>query len=78
MTSLDDAMRQVTGVNVVNENAYQTRYQSRGFTMDNLQKDGISSSFQNSIAGMGLPKPPPNRRIWPFTIIWKSCAARRV
>lgn len=54
MTSLDDAMRQVTGVNVVNENAYQTRYQSRGFTMDNLQEDGISSSFQNSIAGMGF------------------------
>lgn len=53
MTSLDDAMRQVTGVNVINENSYQTRYLSRGFTMDNLQEDGISSSFQNSVAGMG-------------------------
>ncbi|VDR27243.1 Ferripyoverdine receptor precursor [Raoultella terrigena] len=53
MTSLDDAMRQVTGVNVINESSYQTRYQSRGFTMDNLQEDGISSSFQNSLAGMG-------------------------
>ncbi|MEF3091052.1 TonB-dependent siderophore receptor [Raoultella scottii] len=53
MSSLDDAMRQVTGVNVINESSYQTRYQSRGFTMDNLQEDGISSSFQNSLAGMG-------------------------
>jgi len=53
MTSLDDAMRQVTGVNVINESSYQTRYQSRGFTMDNIQEDGISSSFQNSVAGMG-------------------------
>lgn len=53
MTSLDDAMRQVTGVNVINETSYQTRYQSRGFTMDNIQEDGISSSFQNSVAGMG-------------------------
>ncbi|NIG88052.1 MAG: TonB-dependent receptor plug domain-containing protein [Serratia symbiotica] len=53
MTSLDDAMRQVTGVNVINENSHRTRYLSRGFTMDNLQEDGISSSFQNSIAGMG-------------------------
>lgn len=53
MTSLDDAMRQVTGVNVINENSYQTRYLSRGFTMNNLQEDRISSSFQNSVAGMG-------------------------
>ncbi|CAK9886257.1 MAG: Ferripyoverdine receptor [Candidatus Erwinia impunctatus] len=53
MTSLDDAMCQVTGVNVINDNSYQTRYQSRGFTMDNFQEDGVSSSFQNSLAGMG-------------------------
>lgn len=53
MTTLDDAMRQVTGVNVIKESSYQTRYQSRGFTMDNIQEDGISSSFQNSVAGMG-------------------------
>lgn len=53
MTSLDDAMRHVTGVNVINESSYQSRYQSRGFTMDNIQEDGISSSFQNSLAGMG-------------------------
>ncbi|MBF7982157.1 TonB-dependent receptor, partial [Rahnella sp. LAC-M12] len=53
MTSLDDAMRQVTGVNVINESSYQSRYQTRGFTMDNIQEDGISSSFQNSLAGMG-------------------------
>ncbi|MFG1172225.1 TonB-dependent siderophore receptor [Erwiniaceae bacterium CAU 1747] len=53
MTSLDDAMRQVTGVNVINESSYQSRYQSRGFTMDNIQEDGISASFQNSLAGMG-------------------------
>ncbi len=53
MISLDDAMRQVTGVNVINESSYQSRYQSRGFTMDNIQEDGVSSSFQNSLAGMG-------------------------
>ena len=53
MTSLDDAMRQVTGVNVINQSSYQTRYQSRGFTMDNIQEDGISSSFQSSVDGMG-------------------------
>jgi outer membrane receptor for monomeric catechols len=54
MTSLDDAMRQVTSVNVVNENAYQTRYQSRGFTMDNLREDGISSSFQSEYRRNGF------------------------
>lgn len=53
MTSLDDAMRQVTGVNVVNEGSTQVRYQSRGFTMDNIQEDGVNSSFQNSVSGMG-------------------------
>ncbi len=40
-------------MNAINENSYQTRYLSRGFTMDNLQEDGISSSFQNSVAGIG-------------------------
>ncbi|MDX5628311.1 MULTISPECIES: TonB-dependent siderophore receptor [unclassified Brenneria] len=54
MTTLDEAMSQTTGVNVVNESSYQTKFQSRGFTMDNVKEDGASSSFQNSVSGMGF------------------------
>ncbi|MEC5342825.1 TonB-dependent siderophore receptor [Brenneria populi] len=54
MTSLDDAMSQTTGVNVVNQSSYQTKFQSRGFSMDNVKEDGVSSSFQNSVSGMGF------------------------
>ncbi|MFP1741181.1 TonB-dependent siderophore receptor [Lonsdalea quercina] len=53
MTSLDEAMSQTTGVNVVNQSSYQVKFQSRGFSMDNVKEDGVSSSFQNSIADMG-------------------------
>ncbi|MBJ7222619.1 MULTISPECIES: TonB-dependent siderophore receptor [unclassified Brenneria] len=54
MTSLDEAMSQTTGVNVVNQSSYQVKFQSRGFTMDNVKEDGVSSSFQNSVSGMGF------------------------
>ncbi|MCL2898284.1 TonB-dependent siderophore receptor [Brenneria tiliae] len=54
MTTLDEAMSQTTGVNVVNESSYQVKFQSRGFTMDNVKEDGASSSFQNSVSGMGF------------------------
>ncbi|WPD77563.1 TonB-dependent siderophore receptor [Dickeya fangzhongdai] len=53
MTSLEDAMAVSTGVTVVKESSYQTRFQSRGFMMDNVQEDGSGSSFQNSVSGMG-------------------------
>lgn len=54
MTTLDEAMSQTTGVNVVYQSSYQVSFQSRGFTMDNVKEDGISSSFQNSVSGMGF------------------------
>ncbi|MFP1952386.1 TonB-dependent siderophore receptor [Lonsdalea quercina] len=53
MTSLDEAMGQTTGVNVVNNSSYQVQFQSRGFTMDNIKEDGANSSSQNSVSGMG-------------------------
>ncbi|WP_081673756.1 TonB-dependent siderophore receptor [Pseudomonas cremoricolorata] len=53
MTRLEDALEQVTGVNVMYEGADQVRFYSRGFAMDNLQENGTSSSFQNSVPGMG-------------------------
>lgn len=53
MTSLDDAMSQTTGINVVNQSSYQVKFQSRGFSMDNVKEDGVNSSFQNSVSGMG-------------------------
>lgn len=53
MTRLEDAMAQVTGVNVMYETADQVRFYSRGFAMDNIQENGTSSSFQGSVPGMG-------------------------
>ncbi|SLM61797.1 MULTISPECIES: TonB-dependent siderophore receptor [Dickeya] len=53
MTSLEDAMTTSTGVTVVKESSYQSRFQSRGFMMDNVQEDGAGSSFQSSVSGMG-------------------------
>lgn len=46
MTRLEDALKQVTGVNVMYETADQVRFYSRGFSMDNVQQNGVSSSFQ--------------------------------
>jgi len=53
MTRLEDALAQVTGVNVMYETADQVRFYSRGFAMDNIQENGTSSSFQGSVPGMG-------------------------
>ncbi|WDH19983.1 TonB-dependent siderophore receptor [Pseudomonas chlororaphis] len=53
MTRLEDALAQVTGVNVMYETADQVRFYSRGFAMDNVQENGTSSSFQGSVPGMG-------------------------
>lgn len=49
MTSLDEAMAQTTGVNVVNQNGYQVKYESRAFVMDNIKEDGVNSSTQSSV-----------------------------
>ncbi|MFJ5483593.1 TonB-dependent siderophore receptor [Pectobacterium actinidiae] len=53
MTRLEDALKQVTGVNVLYETADQVRFYSRGFAMDNVQQNGASSFFQGSVPGMG-------------------------
>nr|WP_275944059.1 TonB-dependent siderophore receptor [Azomonas macrocytogenes] len=53
MTTLEDAMEQVTGVNVFYETSDQPRFYSRGFSMDKVQENGVSSSFQGSVSGMG-------------------------
>ncbi|MEC5319438.1 TonB-dependent siderophore receptor [Brenneria populi subsp. brevivirga] len=53
MTSLDDAMKQTTGINVVNQNGYQVQYESRAFVMDNIKEDGVNFSSQNSVSNMG-------------------------
>ncbi|PWC17968.1 TonB-dependent siderophore receptor [Brenneria roseae subsp. roseae] len=49
MTTLDEAMSQTTGVNVVNQNSFQVKYESRAFAMDNITEDGVSLSSQNSV-----------------------------
>lgn len=49
MTTLDEAMSQTTGVNVVNQNSFQVKYESRAFVMDNIKEDGVSLSSQNSV-----------------------------
>ncbi|KAA8998066.1 TonB-dependent siderophore receptor [Affinibrenneria salicis] len=49
MTTLDEAMSQTTGVNVVNQNSFQVKYESRAFVMDNITEDGVSLSSQNSV-----------------------------
>ncbi|RYC47169.1 TonB-dependent siderophore receptor [Pectobacterium zantedeschiae] len=49
MTSLDEAMKQTTGVNVVNQNSFQVKYESRAFAMDNIKEDGVNQSSQNSV-----------------------------
>lgn len=56
ITSLADAMRQTTGINVV-EDATRTRFQSRGFYIDQIEEDGIASAG----AGFGL-QPLPQRQ----------------
>lgn len=53
MTRLEDALKNVTGVNVMYESSDQVRFYSRGFAMDNVQEDGASSWFQGSVPGMG-------------------------
>ena len=45
--SLVDAMRQTTGINVV-EDATRTRFQSRGFYIDQIEEDGIASQVPGS------------------------------
>ncbi|MEQ9827031.1 TonB-dependent siderophore receptor [Pectobacterium aroidearum] len=49
MTSLDEAMKQTTGINVVNQNSFQVKYESRAFAMDNIKEDGVNQSSQNSV-----------------------------
>ncbi|WP_225086885.1 TonB-dependent siderophore receptor [Pectobacterium colocasium] len=49
MTSLDEAMKQTTGINVVNQNSFQVKYESRAFTMDNIKENGVNQSSQNSV-----------------------------
>ena len=49
MTSLDEAMGQTTGVNVVNQNGFQVKYESRAFVMDNIKEDGVNTSTQSSV-----------------------------
>ncbi|SDI33647.1 outer-membrane receptor for ferric coprogen and ferric-rhodotorulic acid [Pseudomonas flavescens] len=53
MTRLEDALKQVAGVNVLYETPEQVRFYSRGFAMDNVQENGATSFFQGSVPGMG-------------------------
>ncbi|MDR2626141.1 MAG: TonB-dependent siderophore receptor [Zoogloeaceae bacterium] len=45
LTTLPDALRQVTGLNLMGNGTSQTVLRSRGFTLNTLQFDGIPSSF---------------------------------
>ena len=44
LTTLDETMRRTTGITVI-ENAGSVRYLSRGFFVDKIQEDGISSTI---------------------------------
>ena len=41
--SLEEAMRNATGINVVRDSGLQTRFLSRGFYVDQIGEDGITS-----------------------------------
>lgn len=49
ITPLDEAMGQSTGINLVNQNGFQVKYESRGFVMDNIKEDGVNASTQTSV-----------------------------
>lgn len=42
LTSLEDAMHEVAGINVIKQSDNQYRFESRGFQMKNIQQDGVS------------------------------------
>lgn len=50
ITSLTDAMRRTTGVTVI-PNSGQSRFLSRGFYVDQIQEDGISSTVSGGASG---------------------------
>lgn len=43
MTSLEDVMRDVTGVNVMTDTGGRYHFESRGFAIQNVQQDGVNS-----------------------------------
>ena len=43
LNTLDEAMREVPGVNVLKQSDNQYRFESRGFEMTNIQQDGLSN-----------------------------------
>ncbi|MGX2986817.1 TonB-dependent siderophore receptor [Ursidibacter sp. B-7004-1] len=47
ITSMQDALKTTTGINVIPDGAYY-RYQSRGFYIDQIEEDGISSAVRGS------------------------------
>ena len=42
--SLEDAMKNTTGINVVRDSGLQTRFLSRGFYVDQIGEDGITTN----------------------------------
>ena len=47
--NMEDAMRSTTGINVIRDGGSgRVRFQSRGFYIDQMQEDGISSTVPGS------------------------------
>ncbi|MGN6950154.1 TonB-dependent receptor plug domain-containing protein, partial [Neisseria sp. P0016.S005] len=42
--SLEEAMKNTTGINVVRDSGLQTRFLSRGFYVDQIGEDGITTN----------------------------------
>ena len=47
LTSLEDAVKTATGINVYRQ-GYQTRYQSRGFDIAQISENGANSTVQSA------------------------------
>ncbi len=51
VNTMEEALKTTTGINVIGESGY-FRYQSRGFYIDQIEEDGISSTVRGSAANV--------------------------
>ena len=49
ITSMEDALKTTTGINVIRDTG-TARFQSRGFYIDQIEEDGISSTVPGAVA----------------------------
>ena len=75
LTTIEDALRTTTGVNVTRHGT-RTVYQSRGFFIEQIEEDGISNTIGAPGVTVTLSATRNSKWIWRSTTTSKWCAAR--